>query len=391
MIENKTGASVEKGNFFGREKELKIAWRKICDGNSLILAAPRRVGKTSFAKKLQEMAEQEEWDTLFLDLEGVHSEKEFVATFIDKLNAKKGIVARGGQQIIDIIKQVQTTISAGGVDIGLGWKDQRADVFRNLAHLIEEMGKRQILIVLDELAIFLDYLIGKDKENIENVQFFLNWLRSFRQNRECAHLWIFCSSVSIENFLSIHKLSHTVNDIEPFKLGALSDQEAIELLTALSDSYQISMPDECKKYILQKIGWALPFYIQIIFSEIRDLSCYNDLIKITIENVNEAYEKLLSKQYFNTWEERLKEYTPLNKPMKLILDNLSKVPEGESRDMIKNKMLTLYNDIDEVDEILGSILEILSNDGYIIRNKETNKYQFRSFLLRDFWYNKFIA
>ena len=55
-MKNKAGPPVEGDDFFGREKELAYAWRKLQSGNSLLLAAPRRVGKTSFAKKLLSLA-----------------------------------------------------------------------------------------------------------------------------------------------------------------------------------------------------------------------------------------------------------------------------------------------------------------------------------------------
>ena len=51
-IGNIIGPPVEGENFFGREKELDFAWNHIKKGNSIILSAPRRIGKSSFAKKL---------------------------------------------------------------------------------------------------------------------------------------------------------------------------------------------------------------------------------------------------------------------------------------------------------------------------------------------------
>lgn len=56
-IANKVGPCVEKEDFYGRKNELNNAWRLIETGHSLILAAPRRVGKTSFAKKLANMGQ----------------------------------------------------------------------------------------------------------------------------------------------------------------------------------------------------------------------------------------------------------------------------------------------------------------------------------------------
>ncbi|MFT6319191.1 MAG: AAA+ ATPase superfamily predicted ATPase [Granulosicoccus sp.] len=109
-IHNKTGSPVEGSNFFGREKELDFAWKHIKKGNSLILAAPRRVGKSSFAKKLLSFAEKEEWNTLEINLEQIKSEEGFVKLFIEKLkheswwqSLKSGSLETT-KQILDSIK-----------------------------------------------------------------------------------------------------------------------------------------------------------------------------------------------------------------------------------------------------------------------------------------------
>jgi uncharacterized protein len=41
---------------------LDFAWKQIINGNSLILSAPRRVGKTSFAQKILVYAKKEDWN-----------------------------------------------------------------------------------------------------------------------------------------------------------------------------------------------------------------------------------------------------------------------------------------------------------------------------------------
>lgn len=46
MIRNLIGPPVTGMDFIGREKELADAWKAIEDTNSLLLASPRRVGKS---------------------------------------------------------------------------------------------------------------------------------------------------------------------------------------------------------------------------------------------------------------------------------------------------------------------------------------------------------
>ncbi len=53
-ISNKIGPPVEGDDFFGREKEIQKANRLLDSSHSLLLSAPRRIGKSSLAKRLIE-------------------------------------------------------------------------------------------------------------------------------------------------------------------------------------------------------------------------------------------------------------------------------------------------------------------------------------------------
>ncbi|MFM9825582.1 AAA-like domain-containing protein [Flavobacterium sp.] len=85
MIKNTTGSPVEGKDFFGREKEFEFALKHIQKGNSLILSAPRRVGKSSLAKKILEEAKNMGWNTLEINLEEIKSEEGFLKIFIKEL------------------------------------------------------------------------------------------------------------------------------------------------------------------------------------------------------------------------------------------------------------------------------------------------------------------
>jgi len=89
-ISIKTGPPVEGKDFYGREKELQYAWKNhISQGVSLLLSAPRRVGKSSFSKKMLKQAEESGWKTLYLDLQGISTESEFVKLFKEKFNPER--------------------------------------------------------------------------------------------------------------------------------------------------------------------------------------------------------------------------------------------------------------------------------------------------------------
>lgn len=74
-IENRIGPPVEGKDFYGREKELGIANRLLDSGHSLLLSAPRRIGKSSFAKRLIEDKKAQGWKCVYIDLEQTTTER----------------------------------------------------------------------------------------------------------------------------------------------------------------------------------------------------------------------------------------------------------------------------------------------------------------------------
>lgn len=390
-IHNKIGPPVEGDDFFGREKELGKAWKLITSKHSLILSAPRRVGKSSFSKKLLSKAKAEDWKTLYLDLEQVRSEKEFIQLFIEKLQEtnwwekSKAKISGTVTQIMESIKP-NVSIGGGSVEISIDWKSQKPEIFTQLEKVLDH--HEDTLIVIDELAIFLKHLI-ESPDGTTEVTFFLNWLRSLRQKPGSQIRWIFCSSIGIDNFTHIHGLSHTLNDVPAFSLGEYTPEEAEQLLILLAQSENISFEEQERKHLLNLLQWHLPYFIQILFSEvILSPISYTDK-QISIPLIDAAYQQLTKNKCLNTWDERLKEYAEYESPARQILKRLAQATEGETR---KNLFALLYsriNDTDKTEDILSKVLNMLNHDGYTILSKD--KHLFRSPLLRDFWYNLYIA
>jgi AAA+ ATPase superfamily predicted ATPase len=89
-IKISVGQPVENNDFYGRKKELQYAWENhILGGASLLLSAPRRVGKSSFAKRMLKLAEDNGWKTLYLDLQGISTESDFVKLFKAELQKEE--------------------------------------------------------------------------------------------------------------------------------------------------------------------------------------------------------------------------------------------------------------------------------------------------------------
>lgn len=387
-MENKTGSPVEGDNFYGREKELDFAWKHIKKGNSIILAAPRRVGKSSFGKKLLSKAKDDNWNTFEINLEEIKSEAGFVALFIEKLQNQTWwakVKTKSKENLEQILTSIKPTIEYEGAKATLEWQSKKADIYEKLKQLVDH--QENTLIMIDEVTILLNSFL-EDKENgLQNVKFFLNWLRSFRQVSGTKIRWIFCSSIGIDNFTNQHGLSYTFNDIEPYELGAFNESTSIGLLNELAKSDGLPITQEIIGKMLKKIGWNLPYFLQIIHFKFNYLVQVNDE-ELDEKTLDKAYQLLIEEKHLNTWEERLKDYQILETYARMVLTHLSKTPKGTTRNLIISLLNGRINDPDKTEEIAGKLLYMLINDGYLVEDKA--KYLFRSPLIRDFWYNRFV-
>lgn len=384
-ISNKIGPPVEGDDFFGREKEIQKANKLLDSSHSLLLSAPRRIGKSSLAKRLIEEKKNQGWKCVYIDLEETTTEDGFLNLVIEAF-CKNGIwkqVAEGVSKGLASVLESIEKISLGPVQFNFAKKEDQEDLYKNLKELIRH--DEDTFIVVDELTLYLT-ILSKGEDGVEKVAFILNWLRSLRQVSRTKVRWLFCGSVGLRNFTSAMNLGYTVNDLTEFSLDELSRDEAAGLLTELCKSENIEMSDELVEYTLNKLYWNIPYFIQIIFSNLAE--DYEG--KITQEDIDAAYRKLCSENYLSTWSERLVEYGEYELPARQILKLLATLPEGIEREGMLNNLMTGQDasKIEAVDYTLSKVLAMLENDGYIMKKDALR--MFRSPLLRDYWFDRFV-
>lgn len=379
-MQNIVGAPVTGANFYGRSKEIKRGLNKLKDGNSLILSAPRRVGKTSFSKKMIELLEHEGWLGIYINMEHLKDEMALYNELADKLYEKRNIYEIISRQTKSFLEKISFTIK----DASIRYEDPNArnTIRKNILNIINDAERKErILFVFDELAVFLNE-ISKNGQHPEEAKSFLNWLRSVRQESSEKAVWIFCSSISIENYLSKYDLSSTTNDMLPFDIGEMPEDEALGLIQVLTEEASLSISTPVQKYILSLLGVALPHNIQALISAIFD-EVPDGKNEISKRAVSDAYNNLIKNAtYFGTWYQRLREYTDEEADLKKILHYMSHQPEGVTENQLASIVFTIPDEQDITR--LSHIIRILQHDGYIIKKKD-NRYSFRLNLLKDYW------
>lgn len=384
-ISNKVGPPVTGEDFYGRHTELHKAHAYLDTNHSLVLSAPRRIGKSSFAKKLIEEKKSQGWKCVYIDLEGIQTQDEFLKLLVDKFNSSKiwtqaAVAAEGfTDRLMSGIKEI------GPFKLDFSKPEISKSLFITLAESIDH--KKDTLVVMDELPLFLN-IIDKEDQDHSKAGFLLNWFRSLRQVSSSNIRWIFCGSVGLHNFTSMRNLSMTINDMISFDFDALSLLEARGLIQALSESLKIPINDKISQYILDQLEWHIPYFIQLLFTTIKNNS--NIEKGATETMIDTAIDQLSHADFLNTWYERLVEYNGYQEHAEIILNIISETDLGLSKaDLLKIYTQYTEESIFKANTNLSLILNMLEHDGYIMRAAGGLR-RFRSPLLKRWWYSKFV-
>lgn len=390
---------MEDDDFFDRPGDVDRLRRELANGGNLLLVAPRRVGKTSLVLRICELERQANRAAVFFDVEGCPDELAFAEKLVDAIRetgfdpeplTKLSLVLRKARQALGGMR-----VGAAGVNMEMG-SPEDPDL-STLGRAIESVFRRveaqqtPLLIAIDEMPELL-LAMSSGAQGAERVAAFLHWLRSLRQTYRKYVRWIFLGSIGLDTFVDNHQLRKTINDLTTVGLDALSVEEAHTFLFRLGEGTGIGLSDHQRTEIIARVGWPLPHHLQIAVHAIID--CGVDCGSPSA--INAAFEHLLSPLNigeFDTWRHRLNQQFDRfdSDAAKQVLRVLCQAPDGHERDSIFNALMSSRPGADPaaVDEQLSKLLMMLQRDGYIL--KSGNRYAFRSFLLRDYWYRRDIA
>ncbi len=399
-MQNITGSSVDGNNFLTSRLYLVDNVRKLIKNHSIIIAAPRRFGKTSVIKEFDRQEtvktdENREFEILFFDLEGQTSIHDFCLTLFlrlldlyiirKKINQIKKIFSTISNSIVSKFKKLDISIiklemSEKTKSLTFSeWKQEIQPLILGLNSF-----KKRTVIVFDE---FPDMILNFQKNAsdhgvfIKEMDALTAWLRSIRQNQDqnSKYQFIFCGSVNVKRTLDKLGLEKRINDLEHLTVPPLKTEEAELLLELLTLEYDLELKQEALRFMVGKIDNGSPYYGHILFQALKDTGKKQfDLNKLKTQ-----YENMLkgSNHSLNHFHSRLNEYlSPLDREYsEIVLKQLcqNQMDEKNLYDIL------LYDKIDY--EAYQSIVNRLIDEGYIMRSGDNTKLTFVSTLLKDWW------
>ena len=393
-MKSSTGRWVSGGDFFNRERELRILETRVRDRNHVLLTGQRRMGKTSIARELGQRLEAEGWVFLFADVEGATCAEDAIADIARAVHPVRSISSRFASGMKRWLSDNIEEISAYEfrakfrADLNAGnWRHQGEQLLRACAE-----QDKPVLLVIDELPIFLKRVL-RGENGVQRTDEFLSWLRGVLQALgDNSPVLIVSGSIGLAPLVKRLGIPDRINHLDPFRLGPWDRDTSIECFQHLAESCGLRVEDGVAEAVYDALGVGIPHHVQSFFARLRDHAIMQGRDQVTVTDVEEVYRmELLGPSGQNDlvhYETRLKE--ALEDESHTIAMEI--IAEAATQDVFtpsaRSCLERLYSAV--VDDAPGRIadtLEILMHDGYLEAGDDG--YRFPSRLLKDWWSARF--
>lgn len=364
--------------YYRREAFENEVWSEILKGNNVLIAAPRRVGKTSVMKYMTENS-IENYKLIFRNVQGIDSEKQFYKTIYELIIICLNKFKKNKALIQNYIKKMRISeITTSGIKIETSEIDYLTEI-NSLIPQLEEDGEN-IVLLIDELPEVLHnlYLNGQ-KETALNI---LKNLRHWRQEDDFKKIqFVLAGSIGIHYVVNaISGRSSDINDLYKIIHQPLNEEEVHDYIITVTKNATVQYNEELINHIKNKVQYFVPYFINLMLDEINRTAIKKENPNITIENINEAFSAIIkNNDNFSDWKKRLTDYLP-KEDFKFINEILTHISHKDSINI--HNVYDIAVKHNKEDNYMDFIRD-LEQDGYIVENGKD--YIFISSFLKEYW------
>lgn len=384
-----TGQVVYGDKYFPRVKDENRIWRRLKKGSHLLVLAPRRVGKTSLLRHM-ELKPKDDYVFLYSIVQSCGTEHEYYKAIIENLfqsdfTTRLSGLKNWGQEKLDKLRSSVTDVKLSGAGITFDNKDRVLN-HNDLKAALEAINiDEKLILVIDEFPDVLEKIYKEQGHSA--AESFLSGCRELWQNPllDQKVQFIFTGSIGLDTLVNKLNLSDLINALITTSVEPLSDDRAIEFLDFIvADADEpVSLAVDVKQHLLNKVGWLMPYYIELLWLALEDLCSEDEIETVTIEHVDKAYEILFThtyRSYFSHWAERLER---LEATEKQFAHQLLKLITEQNTIAVEN-IHNLKQDPQFAQTDCNYVCNCLEHDGYIFFNSQ-KCYQFTSPMLNQWW------
>lgn len=385
-MRNSLGNPARGEAFYPRDKEIRKIYKVLSTGTSIYLSAPRRVGKTSILKHIEEFPEANYY-FVYIITESIELENEFFKTVFEELVKSEAInkLAKVSVAVKDTIAGILGKVKkVYNVEIRESGETDYYEILVELFSNIKEEHGRVVLLI-DEFPQTIQNILNKDGKEV--AERFIQKNRELRHHRHLQDKINFIYTGSMSLYPMVEQVTQltAVNDLRTVEVEPLSTEQAKDFLNQLLTSDGMLLEEALLDYILVKIGWLIPFHLQLIEQEIIDV------FESTGKSINEKFIDQAFEQVVHTRNKP--QFEPYFARLKTLFKggDYSFVSEILQYIAIHSEITTdILNDISVKHNVqdLKRIMDILDGDGYL--HYANGIYFYNSPILR-LWCQKHIC
>ena len=383
------GAPVTGKDFFNRDAELRLLAEKVRDGTHILLSGQRRMGKTSVAKELGRRLQAAGWASLFVDIEDAESPQDVVRDIAKAVQDADlaSRLAAVGHWFKDNVEELNIPMLGKVRPSDYAWRQRGEALIEACAH--HQPG---VLLVLDELPIFLSRLLARE-DGTQPAHQFLRWLRTQRQRHAGRQFALVVSgSIGMAPLVARMGIPDSINDLYPFRLGPWDRDHSVEWLR-LAAHGKVEADSAVFDAIYDALGLGVPHFVQSFFARLKDYAVMNGRTRLTAEDVQAVYSNDLLGPAGNGdllhYENRLRESLEDNTYRLAMEIQAEAATQGVYTAAAHRSLLQVYETImPDVRQRADEALDVLINDGHLEPAPDGgHRLPFR--LLRDWLHARF--
>ncbi len=393
-MRSSTGRWVSGNDFYGRDRELQVLEARVRDRNHVLLTGQRRMGKTSIARELGRRLECKGWVFLFTDIEGATCAEDVVASVAEAVHPVRSIssqIATGMRRwFSESIEEVSALEFRVKIRAGLNAGSWRTFGEKLLGECAEH--DKPVLLVLDELPIFLKRMMGEPGGE-RRVDEFLSWLRGGLQAVGDGSLSLIVSgSIGLRPLVHQLGIPDRINYLDSVRVGPWDRETSISCFLRLAASHDLRVEEGVAEAVYDALGIGIPHQVQSFFARLRDFAVMHERDSVTVANVGEVYQNELlgprGQSDLVHYETRLRdglEDGNYSIAMEILAEAAT---QGVFAPAARSRLGLVYAKVlDNVPGRISDTLEVLVHDGYL--EAGGSGYQFPSRLLKDWWSTRF--
>lgn len=367
--------------YFHRPEIVNTIILKLKKGSHILIAAPRRVGKTSIMQYMETHPEAG-YKMIFRNIQSVSSEQEFYKILYELIISSLSSLTQFRAWLKKYIKSkkiIEIDIT-GNIKID----DKNIDYLYEIKHEIIpflEKNNETIVLILDELPEVLHNLYKNG--NTQEASHILDVLRIWGQEKIYNKIRIITSgSVGIHHIVKL--IEGRISDLNSYvkvEYEPFTPDIAVQYIKWATEGATVQYDEELMAGLLNKVKYYVPFFINILLDKTDSIAQKNNNPTITLQDIDTAFEQAVSySEYFDDWKLRLKQYFPAQE-YHFLMDILIYTAHHTIIQIQKIYDIAVKHQL-HLDYM--ELMNGLENDGYLVAFEKGN-YRFISPLLQEFW------